>query len=261
MLRCYWWVGENHPCLSYGNFGDLLTKLIVEQLVKDEIEHSVDDGKFVTLGSVMNIVTPNDTVWGTGVNGKALDHRIQKNDNIYNVRGPLSKKWLNERGVEVKDDLFFDPGILISKYYPKQEESDKQVVGLVAHYSNYDKLRKMKRDESISLINPDDDSINVLNQISKCHFVISSSLHGIVVAESYGIPSAYLKFSTIEPDFKFIDYYNGTERDFTSFGSVEECLSASIPLPQIPYEAIVKSFRPAFNNARHIQQSEALKFK
>ena len=64
----------------------------------------------------------------------------------------------------------------------------------------------------------------VLGRIAASHFVVGSSLHAIVVAESLGIP-ARLVSSTVEPDFKYRDYYAGTGRaGFTAAATVTEAI-------------------------------------
>ena len=63
--------------------------------------------------------------------------------------------------------------------------------------------------------------INIREQIRH----ISSSLHGIVVAEAYGIPARYLRVTENEYIIKYQDYYLGTNRTHFQFAaSVEEAL-------------------------------------
>ena len=55
---------------------------------------------------------------------------------------------------------------------------------------------------------------NVIQSICLCKKIISSSLHGIIVAESYGIPATWLEISGMVEGygFKFYDYYLGSGR-------------------------------------------------
>ena len=50
--------------------------------------------------------------------------------------------------------------------------------------------------------------IKVVDQICSCKAVVSSSLHGLVVADTYDKPNVMLKeFELDEGDLKFKDYY------------------------------------------------------
>jgi pyruvyltransferase len=50
-----------------------------------------------------------------------------------------------------------------------------------------------------------------IDEILECEFIASSSLHGLIASDSYGIPNVRLKISDqiIGGDFKFEDYYEG----------------------------------------------------
>ena len=54
----------------------------------------------------------------------------------------------------------------------------------------------------------------VIDEILKCNKIVSSSLHGIVLAEAYGIPAKWEKYSddVLGNGFKFRDYLSGTGR-------------------------------------------------
>lgn len=65
----------------------------------------------------------------------------------------------------------------------------------------------------------------VIGRILDARFVISSSLHGIIVAEAFGIPARYLRMGDHESIFKYQDYYYGTNRfDFKYATTIEEAL-------------------------------------
>ena len=65
--------------------------------------------------------------------------------------------------------------------------------------------------------------------------VYSSSLHGIILAESYGIPAVFFRGVSSVVDFKYKDYYASTRRyDVPMAGSLAEAFGTSPPkLPDL----------------------------
>ena len=64
--------------------------------------------------------------------------------------------------------------------------------------------------ESAALIDVRMPPKDVVNAISRCNYVISSSLHGLIVADSLKIPNLWVKSSDsiIGGEFKYHDYYS-----------------------------------------------------
>lgn len=64
--------------------------------------------------------------------------------------------------------------------------------------------------------------------------VNSSLLHGIILAEAYGIPAIYLKDNKINQDFKFNDYYCGTGRSEYKYAKTIEDALKNRPVNELP---------------------------
>jgi pyruvyltransferase len=83
----------------------------------------------------------------------------------------------------------------------------------------------------LSLIDPTADTVvsplgswnRRIDAILEAELVLASSLHGIIVAEAFGIPARYVRLSSAEAEFKYRDYYEGTGRFAVEFAtSIEE---------------------------------------
>ncbi len=62
---------------------------------------------------------------------------------------------------------------------------------------------------SIRLIDVQSSVEDFVNQIVRCEFAASSSLHGIIISHAYGIPAVWIKFRDLPSgdDSKFHDYF------------------------------------------------------
>lgn len=101
-----------------------------------------------------------------------------------------------------------DPGLLASRMIKKATPVHK--IGVVPHYvdKNHPTVLELSRDPDFTVIDVEQDWKQMLTQISVCDLILSSSLHGMIVADSYEIPNARLSFSDaiVDGDFKFFDY-------------------------------------------------------
>ena len=66
------------------------------------------------------------------------------------------------------------------------------------------------RYENAKFINVKDDPIAVLTEIAQCRCILSSSLHGLIAADSFHIPNLHIVFSDrpLGDGYKFDDYYS-----------------------------------------------------
>ena len=73
------------------------------------------------------------------------------------------------------------------------------------------------------------------------NLVVSSSLHGIILAEAYGIPAILLRNPIDKSMFKYYDYYGSTRRNsFPIVDTLEEALNVT---PSIPENGIISELQ------------------
>ena len=228
-MTAYWW---NKYSIGHGNFGDMLVPKILKFLTGQDFKHSdipcEGQQRLLTIGSLLgnnHRIYDNDIIWGTGamypipLNLKLLSLKAK----VHMVRGPLTKKFCDSIHLRCPA-IYGDPGIFAPLAYSIERSKNPLFeYGIVPHITDYkNKLAyittqlQQYRDNGIKiiLINPTDSPEVVLSQIAKCKQIISSSLHGIICAEAFGIPTYWVEFSdAVEGNgFKFYDYFHGTRR-------------------------------------------------
>lgn len=196
--------------LEKENYGDLLSKYLVEKITKNRTFHykptsGLKFKNFFVIGSILNYCDNLSIVWGSGIIDKS--HSVEKAD-FRAVRGPLTRKRLLELGHECPE-IYGDPALLLPNYYfPKIQKKYK--IGIIPHFYDYG-IAKLLFDEipGVKIVNLLTNSIeNTTDEILSCNLIISSSLHGIIVPHAYGIPAIWVKFSNnlSGDDVKFEDY-------------------------------------------------------
>lgn len=220
------------------NFGDELSPLLVERILGRRITRN--EPRLLAIGSIIHFSGKNDHIWGSGVNGKVLGRNqyIKKRPHVHAVRGPLTRQFLSKFGI-VAPPIYGDPALLIPDYFPELTPTPSKEYVIVPHYS------EVSRFEGVAnVIDPRSAPLPVIRKILNARFVISSSLHGLIIAEAFGIPARHLRVSKTEPDFKYIDYYLGTGRGgFTSAHSVTEALEmGGEPAPVVDKQALIDAF-------------------
>ena len=118
----------------------------------------------------------------------------------------------------------------------------KYKYGLVLH-KDY-KLKYDNSEDTILLDIKTSDYRSFIDRLAEVETVITSSLHGIILAEVYGVHAVLLKPQV--DLFKYYDYYYGTNRlSFPMANSVEEAKTTNPPfLPDfdILKERLIEAF-------------------
>ena len=188
------------------NIGDALSPVILEHFTdhKPELSSSDESGKLLLVGSLLDIVMDNDIVCGIGSNKPNFTLEANDTMRFISVRGPLTRFQI--KGADVPKS-YGDPALLLPLiYYPKIEKKKK--TGVIPHYID---KKYFPKDQIIDI---EQDYTTFIDQILECDEVISSSLHGIIIAESYGIKTKWVMYGDkIEGgEFKYQDYFLGTGR-------------------------------------------------
>ena len=238
-VRLYWWTPKQYSKFTIlgrlngeyyrykgipANFGDELSAFIVSNVLKTTVDLAPknEKGKLLGIGSILHQAQDKDITWGSGINGKYVNRKVKAKDlNILSVRGPLTQNYLKECDYSVPD-IFGDPAVLTPLFYNPKEQSSKKSVAYVPHFSE---LKDLDVSKGIPVINPTKPYKEVIDDIYNTKLILSSSLHGVILAEAYGIPAVLIRRNENEPIFKYKDYYLGTGRQDLYFAkSIEEGL-------------------------------------
>lgn len=215
------------------NFGDLLSPYLVEKMTSKPVVHvnlrpgsngklkflnfSKTEASYLAIGSIISRAKYNSIVWGSGAFGTEGKKTLAKDAEYLAVRGPLTRNLLRIHGIQCPE-VYGDPALLIPQVFnPKVEKKYK--IGVILRWSETD-WHNTESDSSVKKINFGTDDIEgTLIDILSCEKVFSSSLHGLIIADAYGIPSAWLSSTTPKGlEFKFYDYFlsvNKTQRPQT----------------------------------------------
>ena len=202
----FWWESKDAGV----NFGDDLSHVIVERILGRPVRlySPTNPGKLLFgAGSILHYARDEDVIWGSGFReNPAKENRFHTLD-VRAVRGPRTRDFLLKKGIPCPE-VYGDPAILMGDLFPEFTNNDPiydyiiipniQEMGCFLGYKN--------------LVLPTLPWQEVVKKINQSRLVISSSLHGIIVAESYGIPARLLKMTWIEPLLKYEDYYESTGR-------------------------------------------------
>jgi pyruvyltransferase len=228
------------PAKYSTNFGDALSPKIVEKIIKKNLVNDKSYGqKMLAVGSILHFAKDNDVIWGSGLNGKVPlgSHKFTALD-VRAVRGPLTRKFLISKGIKCPE-VYGDPALLMSLLFPELKASPTLDYIVIPNMNEMDEFKNFP-----NLVLPTQDCMAVVEQILKAKFVIAGSLHGIVVAEAFGIPARLIRITEKENIFKYKDYYYGTGRKkFRIAYSLQEAIEmGGEPMPIVDLNLLLESF-------------------
>lgn len=199
VVPAYWWDG-------HANFGDAMTSWLLPAYGILPIHRVAGRARLAGVGSVVEFL-PADfdgAIWGSGL---IRDHAHPlPAAHALALRGPLTRDRISARG----EPALGDPGILASRHIRRPER--RWDVGLVPHGHHRAHERFLQLAETaglrVRIIDVHQEAAAAVREIASCETIITTSLHGLVTADSFGIPAVW---TTLHPplegdDFKFRDY-------------------------------------------------------
>eukprot|EP01135_Chromosphaera_perkinsii_P007079 Nk52_evm18s684 gene=Nk52_evmTU18s684 len=256
-------VSGGHVCLRMfsntknlgDHFNDILIPLISgleprKVLGATDITHDADCKRGPILyatGSILQLSSSPGAVfvWGSGYisNNITVHFDSMKDVHVKAVRGPLSCSILFPNHTKCPV-ILGDPGLLASSLYQPFKQPKVYKLCVIPHYIHHKhplmKHISVSQTHDMKLMDITWPAFQFFNTLVQCEFVLSSSLHGIIFADSYGIPNAhlYIDGEVIGDNFKFKDYFGGVERQYGDGISV---LNLSDALESFPLSHVMKT--------------------
>lgn len=229
------------------NMGDALNKCMLEDIFKIKVtQATLKNCNLIAIGSTLDqamysldkkqrakqkiacMFNNNVHIWSTGFirgNAKADTSFIYKNVTIHALRGKLTKERIENLLGKKLDVPTGDGGLLAQKwlgYYPKKKYS----IGIIPHFKEqtHPNVKKLlEYYENSTFIDLKDSPKDVVKKIGECEMIISSSLHGMIVADSFHIPNLHITFNNkmFGDGNKYKDYlsaFNVTDTPFDCTG-------------------------------------------
>lgn len=226
-LKLYWW--RARP-----NFGDAINRRIVAQMAGRRVEWArLDTADILAIGSVLGFegtirrlqgpMADHPLIWGSGLLSDPGDAfaGVRVGERCLAVRGPLTAAKLPGF-----DGVQGDAGLLCPQVLPF--DGARAGVAYVPHHAQWKNPEKLEAlaAEGLRIIDVrQDDPWDVVAQIAGCEMVLSASLHGLVVADAYGVPNIWVAASdwmATEGAFKFQDYFASVGRKVDGAVSLTE---------------------------------------
>ncbi|TQL44491.1 polysaccharide pyruvyl transferase [Leucobacter komagatae] len=197
-IPLHWW--DIKP-----NFGDALSPWLAQHISGKPVSFAARHSRsYLSIGSILSHAGNESIVWGTGSFGTETPSQLATNAEYRAVRGPLTRNILERNKISCPR-VYGDPALLVPAFYSPDVEKTHEL-GIVLRWSESNRNK-----HAIPGVKPiflrNDNIEEVLDSFLACEKIISTSLHGLIIADAYGIPNAWLDSPTPKGlEFKYWDY-------------------------------------------------------
>lgn len=237
------------------NFGDALNPFLIEELSGLPVQHKDIELSFkdrlllllksiltfrfsdcrriifpgqttiVAIGSIIHWAHKRSVIWGAGF----MNHdNCYRGGEVVAVRGKLTEAKLESQGIKACG-VYGDAALLLPLWLSGKSDEKKYELGIVPHWSEVDAFKSAYGDRYFIIDLRTKDIPKIVSEINQCSYILSTSLHGIIVAHAYGIPALWIKEGYIETDgFKFHDYFSSVDIPlYDGFEHIADLLQSS----------------------------------
>lgn len=246
------------------NFGDWIGPHLLKHMTgRQPIQgnrQSASTRILYTVGSIAGWFKRNNVdVWGSGLIKPLAPEEIAvrrklRGIKIHAVRGKLTQQHLSDSLGWSVPDVYGDPGLLMPDMIPAPKTKLHEI-SLVPHYVHREGiLQGDARSVEANVIDVRRDIYDVIPMIAAGNTVISSSLHGLIMAQAYGAPWVWLDVQD-QPltgkNFKFDDFFSCLDQNAVARVPVSKEDLHKLPLQAIAKEASLPALKIDLDKLRN----------
>lgn len=201
------------------NWGDLLSVPLLQRFagLTDAYETArPENADVIAVGSILGHMPPDWDGHVLGAGKLRASDTIPPNARLWGVRGPYTAacaSWQQER---YDRRVLGDPGLLADELVPATPRVHR--LGVLPHWSDtvLETRREFLKFDPL-IINPRREPLSVISDIASCDKLVTSSLHGMILADSMGIPRRFEMATQLGSEggtFKHRDYSASIQTEF-----------------------------------------------
>ncbi len=190
------------------NFGDDYNPFLFENILDFPVRFEVSSAPhLLCAGSILERSTSSSIICGSGF--IFPDSQIPDFHKVISVRGEYSASRLG-----VGSALIGDPFVIMSLYCSEIKPEKTRDITYIPHVNFFVRRGRsnLKVPEHVCVLDLGAEFDHVLETIASSKLIVSESLHGLVLADAFGVPNIWIAPSSdmLGGEYKFRDYYSST---------------------------------------------------
>ncbi|WP_277454057.1 polysaccharide pyruvyl transferase family protein [Janibacter sp. DB-40] len=243
-VGAFWWDNRR-------NFGDAAGPWLVERLTgrtpvnSRRVKH--DGSTLLSVGSIVAFLNRDHaSIWGSGLMRPLAEDRLKRlqgldDVTVHAVRGRATADELRRKLNWQVPDVYGDPALLLPRFYtPRVSSLSAGSTVVVPHYSHAKHFAPATTDDALHVVDVGQGLERVVDDIASADRCISTSLHGIIVAQAYGVPWVWLRLDDDQlggDQFKFNDFFSTLAEESVSRCDVTSDHVAGLDLKSLAQDA------------------------
>lgn len=156
------------------------------------------------IGSIISMGNRKSIIWGSGFMNQ---NELFRGGKVLAVRGRLTNEKIIDSGYK-GCDVLGDPALLLPLVVKPSLEK-RYDLAIIPHWREYDFFYNKYGNRYKVLDIRTTGVEHFVQELTSCKYILSSSLHGLILSHAYNIPALWIKHGYIDTDgFKFYDYFS-----------------------------------------------------